>query len=115
MSENPDIAKIEEYLKHAEARMMQAEFADDAGRVELYQESTDLLIRSERIMKGSGAWLMACIHARQQNQDMCLQWLERALGARMLPDVEEIRTHVHFSQVKDAQWFTEWARVRGKR
>lgn len=115
MSDEATIKQIEEFLQHAEAHMMQAELVAAEEREKLYQDATDLLIRSEKLMKGSGAWLMSCMHARRQNRDMCLQWLERALGAGMLPDVESIREHPHFGGVKDTDWFTEWARMREKR
>jgi len=118
MHSTPDentIKEIETRLQHAEARMMQAEMVDDSVRVELYQEATDLLIQCETMMKGSGAWLMACLHARRENREMCLQWLERALSVGMLPDVEVIRDHPHFQLVKETEWFVVWSRMRAKR
>ena len=66
-------------------------------------------------MKGSGAWLMSCMHARRENREMCLQWLERALGARMLPDVQDIREHPHFKLVRETEWFIAWASMRERR
>lgn len=110
---DPKIAQIEEYLEDAEARMMQAEFVDTEGEEQLYQEATDLLIRSECLMKGSGAWLMSCIHARRDNGRMCVQWLERARGASMLPSGEVIRNHTHYEEARDKTWFKEWLRQHG--
>lgn len=101
-------AQIEEYLEHAEVRMTQAESSEEETREQLYQEATDLLIRSERLMKGSGAWLMSCMHARRDNGAMCVKWLERARGASMLPDVETIRAHPHFAEAKGRPWFADW-------
>jgi len=105
---DPKITQIEKCLEHAEVRMMQTDFADAAARETLYQEATDLLIRAEGLMKGSGAWLMSCMHARRENGQMCVQWLERARKASMLPDLETIRSHPHFAKAKDAKWFKDW-------
>ena len=115
MSDDALINEIEQRLKHAEARMMQAEMVEEHIRAELYQEATDLLIQCEKRMKGSGSWLMSCMHARRENQDMCLQWLERALSVGMLPDVNDIREHPHFKLVKHTDWFQTWTNVRAKR
>ncbi len=105
---NPNVAEIETCLEHAEVRMMQADFVDAATQDLLYQEATDLLIRAEGLMKGSGAWLMSCMHARRKNGPMCVLWLERARKASMLPDLETIQTHAHFEHAKDARWFKDW-------
>ncbi len=102
--------KIERCLDHAEVRIMQTDFADPATGETLYQEATDLLIRAEGLMKGSGAWLMSCIHARRKNGAMCVQWLERARKASMLPDLDTIRSHHHFANAKDAKWFKDWTK-----
>ena len=88
--------------------MMQAEFADQETRHALYQEATDGLIRAEKIMKGSGAWLMSCIHARQNNGDLCLRWLERAKKSSLLPDADSITGHAHFTGVLEETWFITW-------
>ena len=106
-------AQIETYLEHAEVRMMQAGCSDAATGDQLYQEATDLLIRAEGLMKGSGAWLMACMHARRENGALCVQWLERARTSSMLPDVETIRTHQYFALVREATWFKDWAKQQG--
>lgn len=103
-----NIKQIEEHLKHAETKMLQAEICDAETKEQLYQEATDLLIRAERLMKGSGAWLMSCIHARRDNGPMCIKWLERAKGASMLPDAETIEAHSHFDEAKKKSWFKEW-------
>lgn len=105
---DPKIAKIENCLDHAEARILQAEFAGAEDEERLYQEATDLLIHAETIMKGSGAWLMSCMHARRGNGKMCMQWLERARGASMLPTPDVIRGHMHFAKVKNEDWFKNW-------
>jgi hypothetical protein len=106
-------AQIETYLEHAEVRMMQASCSDAATGETLYQEATDLLIRAEGLMKGSGAWLMACMHARRENGTLCVQWLERARTSSMLPDVETIRAHPYFAQARETTWFEDWAKERG--
>jgi len=104
----PKLAQIEHCLEHAETRMLQAEFADAENEELLYQEATDLLIEAETIMKGSGAWLMAGLHARRGNGKMCVQWLERARGASMLPAADEIRDHIHFTKAKSKDWLKQW-------
>ncbi len=103
-----EIAQIEQFLKHAEAQMMQAEFADTEGKEALFVEAKDQLIRAEKIMPGSGAWLMSCIHARTNNGEMCVRWLERARKSSMLPDTETILNHAHFSEVVTEKWFFAW-------
>ena len=108
MPEPNIIAEVEKCLEHAEVRMMQTDFADIPTSETLYQEATDLLIRAEGLMKGSGAWLMSCMHARRDNGSMCVVWLERARNASMLPDLATIRAHAHFAKAKDAKWFKEW-------
>lgn len=105
---NRKIAEIEALIEHAEVRMTQVDFVNAEIAETLYQEATDLLIRAEALMKGSGAWLMSCMHARRENGTMCIQWLERARKASMLPDVETIRTHAHFAKAKDTRWFKDW-------
>lgn len=109
---DPKVTQIETCLEHAEVRMMQVDFADAATGEALYQEATDLLIRAEALMKGSGAWLMSCIHARRENGTMCVLWLERARKASMLPDVETIHTHAHFVKAKDTKWFKDWLKLQ---
>lgn len=106
------ITEIETCLEHAEVRIMQADFADPATGELLYQQATDLLIRAEGLMKGSGAWLMSCMHARRDNGALCVQWLERARKASMLPDVETIETHTHFAGARDKKWFKDWAKTQ---
>lgn len=110
---DPKITEIETCLEHAEVRMMQADFADAATGEQLYQEATDLLIRAEGLMKGSGAWLMSCMHARRENGAMCIKWLERARKASMLPDLDMIRTHAHFATARDTKWFKDWMKRQG--
>ena len=109
------IRQIETYLEHAEVRMLQADLADAETGEQLYTEAADLLIRAEKLMKGSGAWLMACIHARRDNGALCVQWLERARGASLLPDVETIRSHAHFKTARDRKWSKDWLRRWEKR
>lgn len=105
---DPKVAQIETCLEHAEVRMVQADFVDAATQDLLYQEATDLLICAEGLMKGSGAWLMSCIHARRKNGPMCILWLERARKASMLPDVEMILNHTYFVTAKETKWFKDW-------
>lgn len=105
-----EIAQIEQYLQHAEAQMLQAEFADVEVRDALYHEAKDLLIRAEKILPGSGAWLMSCMHARTNNGEMCVKWLDRAKKASMLPDVDTIKSHAHFSGALKQQWFSAWVK-----
>jgi hypothetical protein len=109
------IRQIETYLEHAEVRMLQADLADAETEELLYTEAADLLIRAEKLMRGSGAWLMACMHARRDNGELCIQWLERARGASLLPDVETIRTHAHFKRARERKWFKDWLRRGLKR
>ena len=103
-----NIAIIEQMLQHAETMMMQAEFADAETRPQLYQETKDELIRAEGIIAGSGAWLMACLHARQNSSNLCVKWLERARNTSMLPDTKTIQAHPHFKKVVDEAWFVQW-------
>jgi hypothetical protein len=103
-----NIAIIEQMLQHAETMMMQAEFADAETRPQIYEEAKDELIRAEKIMAGSGAWLMACLHARQNKGDMCVKWLERARNTKMLPDKDTIQKHPHFKRVLEEAWFVKW-------
>lgn len=105
-----NIAIIEQMLQHAETMMMQAEFAEAEVRPQIYQEAKDELIRAEGIMAGSGAWLMACLHARQNKGEMCVKWLERARNTSMLPDTETIQGHPHFKHVLEEEWFLEWVK-----
>ena len=107
---DPNYSEIETCIEHAEVRIMQAEFVDGATGEVLYQQATDLLIQAEGLMKGSGAWLMSCMHARRGNAEMCVQWLERARKSSMLPDLETIITHTHFAGVLEKRWFKDWAK-----
>lgn len=100
--------QIEQFLKHAEAQMMQAEFADADGKEALFHEAKDHLIRAEQIMPGSGAWLMSCIHARANNGALCVKWLERARKSSTLPDMDTVLNHAHFSKVVTEKWFVAW-------
>jgi hypothetical protein len=99
---------IEQMLQHAETKMMQAEFADAEMKAQIYEEAKDELIRAEKILAGSGAWLMACLHARQNRGGLCVKWLERAHNTSMIPDTETIQAHPHFKQVLDKDWFVKW-------
>lgn len=110
---DPNITQIEAYLEDAEARILEAESTAADTSERLYQEATDLLLRAERLMKGSGAWLMSCIHARRDNGAMCIQWLERARSASMLPDIDTIRTHTHYAKAREKRWFHEWLNQEG--
>ena len=103
-----NIAIIEQMLQHAETMMMQAEFADAETRPQIYEEAKDELIRAEKILAGSGAWLMACLHARQNKGGLCVKWLERAHNTKMIPDIETIKKHPHFKRVLDEDWFVKW-------
>ncbi len=105
-----NIAIIEQMIQHAETLMMQAEFATDETKTQIYEEAKDELIRAESILAGSGAWLMSCLHAHQQNEAMCLQWLTRAQKTNMLPDLETIQNHPHYKRVKNEDWFLEWVK-----
>jgi hypothetical protein len=107
-----DIAAIEQHLQHAEAQMMQAEFAEGDAKITLFQEAKDHLIRAERVMPGSGAWLMSCIHARLNNGEMCIQWLERAKKASMLPHPKDIQSHAHFRTAINQPWFVKWLKAQ---
>lgn len=102
------IVIIEQMLQHAETMMMQAEFADAEARPQIYQEAKDELIRAEGVMPGSGAWLMACLHARQDKGDLCLKWLTRAHNTQMLPDLATIQNHPHFKNAVTQEWFVQW-------
>ena len=103
-----EISQIEDHLKHAEAKMMQAEMADAEGKEVLNQEAKDHLIRSEKLMPGSGAWLMCCIHARANNGEMCLKWLDRAKKSKMLPDTGTIMNNPYFANAVTEKWFFTW-------
>ena len=103
-----NIAIIEQMLQHAETMMMQAEFADAETRPQIYEEAKDELIRAEKILAGSGAWLMACLHARQNRGALCVQWLERARNTKMIPDTDIIQEHPHFKRVVEEDWFVKW-------
>lgn len=105
-------AQIEQFLKHAEAQMMQAEFADAEGKEALFHEAQDHLIRAEQIVPGSGAWLMSCIHARLNNGALCVKWLDRAKNSSKLPDTETIQNHAHFAQAKGERWFVTWIKAQ---
>jgi hypothetical protein len=110
---DPKTEEIEKCLEHAEVRIMQTDFADASTAETLYQEATDLLIQAEGLMKGSGAWLMACLHARRKNGPMCTRWLDRAGKASMLPDLDTIRTHAHFANAIESKWFKDWLKQHG--
>ncbi|PCJ59165.1 MAG: hypothetical protein COA73_09235 [Candidatus Hydrogenedentota bacterium] len=100
-----DEKQVKQFLQHAEAKLLHAEFAPPEAREEIWHEVKDALIRAEKIVPGSGAWLMACLHGRQQNPEMCRKWLERAKKHGALPDGVTIQSNPHLKLFHDSDWF----------
>jgi hypothetical protein len=97
-----------ECVEHAEVLMMQAELTSGEARRDLLDQATDVLFRAERLLAGSGAWRIACIHARQGNRELCLRWLQRGRDLNTLPPVGEMRASAYFTEVRFKEWFREF-------
>ena len=93
-----------EHVEHATVLMMQAELAHGEARRDLLDEATDVLLRAERVDPGIGAWQLACIHARQDNRELCERWLVRAHKNGLLPKREEILASPYFADTRIRAW-----------
>ena len=96
-TENDEVHRLTQL---AEAHMLQAEFATPDIHELLIHDAQDALVKAEMLQKGSGAWLMACIHARNANTDSALKWLQRAQNAGTLPPRETIEASPYFAGVR---------------
>ncbi len=103
----------EKLIQFAEVHMLQAEFASETEREALLHDVQDALIQSEHVEAGSGAWLMACVHGRQGNSELCRRWLERARDAGRLPERSTIESSAHLKPVAELKWFREWLETLG--
>ena len=100
-------------IQFAEVHMFQAEFTSGAEREALLHDAQDALIQAETLAKGSGAWLMACVHGRQGNEQLCRRWLERARDAGRLPERDQIESSAHLKPFAELTWFREWIETLG--
>jgi hypothetical protein len=100
--------QIKQLLQHAEAQLLQAEFAPPVARDAIWHDIKDALIRAEKIAPGSGAWLMACVHGRQNNAEMCRKWLDRAVKYDSLPDKEAVQSNPHLKPFREEDWFRQF-------
>ena len=85
--------QVNGYIQHVEARLVDLEFTPPEKREQLLIQMKDSLIQAETLIKGSGSWLMACLHGKMNEPEMCLRWLQRACKKRQ--PARKIRSGVH--------------------
>lgn len=95
-------------IQFAEVQMLQAEFAAGHDRDVLLHEAKDALLHAETLSKGSGAFLMACVHGRSGSESLCQRWLERARDAGRLPARDAIEKSAHLRPFRERDWFRAW-------
>jgi hypothetical protein len=100
--------QIDQYIRHVEAQLVQFEFTPPERREHLLIQMKDLLIQAETLKKGSGSWLMACLHGRMKEPEMCLKWLERAKKNSALPAKQKLQTSSYMKTFCQDQWFIEF-------
>lgn len=101
--------QIQQYIQHVEAQLVQLEFAPPNRREEMLIQMKDALIQAEYLKKGSGSWLMACIHGRMKEAELCLKWLERARKNDALPEKQKLLNSSYFKAFHEETWFFEFA------
>jgi hypothetical protein len=105
--------QIDQYIQRVEAKLVQFEFTPPEGREELLIQMKDALIQAEVLKKGSGSWLMACIHGRMNEATMCLKWLERAQKNNALPELLRLQTNTYMKGFRAEAWFIEFTNKLG--
>ncbi|HOZ48034.1 MAG TPA: hypothetical protein PLO37_24215 [Candidatus Hydrogenedentes bacterium] len=98
-------APVRQRIEHAEAKMLQADFADREGRAILLAEAKDALLTAEHAAPGAGAWLLACIASAQEQENLCRKWLDRAKKLGTLPPRTKLLEHHYLEAVRERKWF----------
>ena len=101
--------QVIQYIQHVEAQLTHFEFVPPGRREEMLIQMKDRLIQAERLKKGSGSWLMACLHGRMKEPELCLKWLQRAQKNDTLPEKHKLHTSAYFKHFHEEKWFVEFA------
>ena len=73
----------------------------------LFAQAEEKLLAAEQLHPGSGVYNLACVAALQGHSEACLQWLEQARAAGMLPSREHLMADTDLDSVRNEPWFAE--------
>ena len=81
------------------------------GDKALYKEAEEVLLRGEKIRKGSGAYDLACVSCRLADEEECKKWLKLAEEEGTLETKDHAMKDDDLRAVRDEEWFKElkWA------
>ena len=102
---NPEEA-VAKYVEFAQVQLFQANLVPEpTSRADMMDEAKDLLLKAEKLRRGSGSYLLAAISAQNGNRDLCRKWLMRAFNSAAPPKREAIEKDALFASVRKAKWF----------
>ncbi len=73
----------------------------------LLKEAEELLLKGERIKRGSCAYNLARVSCRMDDEEGCKNWLKLAEEEGRLPTIDIAMKDVDLGKVKDKEWFKE--------
>jgi NAD-dependent SIR2 family protein deacetylase len=93
--------------------LYQARLKKGGDRDKILEAAKEKALNAEKIMRGAGAYNLACIFALQNQEDECQQWLNTAWQANNLPDCNHLANDSDLDSVRGRSWFQDFLRKVG--
>lgn len=90
------------------ALLWQAKQKATPEKSSLMKQAEEVLRVADMISPGVGAYDLACIAAQEEDEIVCMKWLERSKKYGTLPDPQYIATDEFFHKVRNCERFKEF-------
>jgi len=102
---NPDYHDV--YNGWANALLYLAKLKGGNDAEDLLNQAEEKCLKAESLKTGTGAYNLACLYARRDNEDKCQEWLKVTEKAGTLPTREHAMADDDLKSVRDKDWFKQ--------